>query len=402
MVHANRCRDFRQAFQDSFSVSLGRFATPDVWGHVLSPRDPANNMAASNYYGYTSGGQHSQAFTQVQNPSIQSTYGTPQSSSGYAVPAAAPTAGHYVPQQTPAPRQVVQPSGYSAAGSTAYGQNSQAQGGAYGYTARQQDAPPPPPPSNTSFQASHGSYQHHGTAQGYYEREAYDSKGSYYASQPSSTVQTGQSAYYAQGASGAAKTAYPSSGAPAYSSPASAAPVIAKSHPQSAYTSQSSTVAYPYSSARTQSGAYNHSGSFASSNYGGPSSNNPAYHTQAYESVVYNAAQAYVHQQHQHQPARNQGWKNNKPGGLGGGAGPRGQMKPKPPPKQPQIHYCDVCKISCAGPQVSCVTFGVVPYLSKLEQLPRRRNLSLWIDWSAKTPCRVERQWRYKRQPFCH
>lgn len=29
------------------------------------------------------------------------------------------------------------------------------------------------------------------------------------------------------------------------------------------------------------------------------------------------------------------------------------QLKPKQPPKPPQIHYCDVCKISCAGPQVS-------------------------------------------------
>lgn len=27
--------------------------------------------------------------------------------------------------------------------------------------------------------------------------------------------------------------------------------------------------------------------------------------------------------------------------------------KPKGPPKQPQLHYCDICKISCAGPQVN-------------------------------------------------
>uniref|UniRef100_A0A8C9VJY2 Zinc finger RNA-binding protein n=1 Tax=Scleropages formosus TaxID=113540 RepID=A0A8C9VJY2_SCLFO len=30
---------------------------------------------------------------------------------------------------------------------------------------------------------------------------------------------------------------------------------------------------------------------------------------------------------------------------------PSKQLKPKQPPKPPQIHYCDVCKISCAGPQ---------------------------------------------------
>lgn len=28
-------------------------------------------------------------------------------------------------------------------------------------------------------------------------------------------------------------------------------------------------------------------------------------------------------------------------------------LRPKGPPKQPQLHYCDICKISCAGPQVS-------------------------------------------------
>lgn len=27
-------------------------------------------------------------------------------------------------------------------------------------------------------------------------------------------------------------------------------------------------------------------------------------------------------------------------------------QRPKGPPKQPQLHYCDICKISCAGPQV--------------------------------------------------
>lgn len=39
------------------------------------------------------------------------------------------------------------------------------------------------------------------------------------------------------------------------------------------------------------------------------------------------------------------GW---KPYGKGGPAVPR---RPKPPPKAQQLHYCDVCRISCAGPQ---------------------------------------------------
>lgn len=43
------------------------------------------------------------------------------------------------------------------------------------------------------------------------------------------------------------------------------------------------------------------------------------------------------------------GWQGYK---KGGGAGGGKNMRPKPPPKPQQLHYCDVCKISCAGPQV--------------------------------------------------
>ncbi|KAM7285400.1 zinc finger RNA-binding protein isoform X2 [Ixodes scapularis] len=47
------------------------------------------------------------------------------------------------------------------------------------------------------------------------------------------------------------------------------------------------------------------------------------------------------------------------PWGAGGGGAPFKRAgpfvpkmgKPKPPPKAPQLHYCEVCKISCAGPQ---------------------------------------------------
>ncbi|XP_020603163.1 zinc finger RNA-binding protein-like [Orbicella faveolata] len=303
-------------------------------------------MAASNYYGYSSGGQHSQGFTQAQNPSIQTSYGTPQGTTGYGVQASAPAGGHYVPPQNQAPRQVVQ-APYSA-GTTAYGQQgSSAQGGAYGYTARQQDAPPPPPPANASYQATHGAYQaHHGSAQ-YYDREAYETKASYYSQQPSSNVQGGQSAYYAQNTTGATKAAYPTSGTNVYPTSVSATPVIAKTHPTQAYSSQSSTVAYPYSNARTQTTAYQAS-SYNTSSFGGSSTGNAAnYQPQAYEAAVYNAAAAFVQQQHHQQAPQRQGWKNK----IGAGQQKQPMMKPKPPPKQPQLHYCDVCKISCAGPQ---------------------------------------------------
>lgn len=78
-----------------------------------------------------------------------------------------------------------------------------------------------------------------------------------------------------------------------------------------------------------------------------------------YEAAVYSAASSYYQQQQQQQKqaaaaaaaaAATAAWTGttftkkapfqNK------------QLKPKQPPKPPQIHYCDVCKISCAGPQV--------------------------------------------------
>lgn len=327
----------------SLRIALCRFDVLYTCLLLFSP-----NMAASNYYGYSSGGQHSQGFTQAQNPSIQTSYGTPQGTTGYGVQASAPAGGHYVPPQNQAPRQVVQ-APYSA-GTTAYAQQgSSAQGGAYGYTARQQDAPPPPPPANASYQATHGAYQaHHGSAQ-YYDREAYETKASYYSQQPSSNVQGGQSAYYAQNTTGATKAAYPTSGTNVYPTSVSATPVIAKTHPTQAYSSQSSTVAYPYSNARTQTTAYQAS-SYNTSSFGGSSTGNAAnYQPQAYEAAVYNAAAAFVQQQHHQQAPQRQGWKNK----IGAGQQKQPMMKPKPPPKQPQLHYCDVCKISCAGPQVS-------------------------------------------------
>lgn len=62
-----------------------------------------------------------------------------------------------------------------------------------------------------------------------------------------------------------------------------------------------------------------------------------------YDAAVYSAASTYYQQQ---QAAKAIGtWAAKKPGTQ--------PFKPKPkgPPKAPQLHYCDVCKISCAGPQ---------------------------------------------------
>ncbi|KAJ0174932.1 hypothetical protein K1T71_009073 [Dendrolimus kikuchii] len=65
----------------------------------------------------------------------------------------------------------------------------------------------------------------------------------------------------------------------------------------------------------------------------------------AYDTALYNAASMYVAQQNK--TGGGGGWKNYNKSGVGAGQ----QRRPKPPPKAQQLHYCDVCRISCAGPQ---------------------------------------------------
>ncbi|XP_067666899.1 zinc finger RNA-binding protein-like isoform X3 [Haliotis asinina] len=61
-----------------------------------------------------------------------------------------------------------------------------------------------------------------------------------------------------------------------------------------------------------------------------------------YDAALYTAATSYYQQQ---QAVKTAGtWAVKKPGVPF-------KPRPKGPPKQPQLHYCDVCKISCAGPQ---------------------------------------------------
>ncbi|CAL1548470.1 unnamed protein product [Lymnaea stagnalis] len=64
-----------------------------------------------------------------------------------------------------------------------------------------------------------------------------------------------------------------------------------------------------------------------------------------YDAALYSAASNYYSQQQQ--------GKTGTPSWMVKKATTGNQFKPKPkgPPKAPQLHYCDVCKISCAGPQ---------------------------------------------------
>lgn len=69
------------------------------------------------------------------------------------------------------------------------------------------------------------------------------------------------------------------------------------------------------------------------------------------------------------------GDRQNWPGFKKGG-NPKAQ-RPKPQPKPQQLHYCEVCKISCAGPQT---------YREHLEgQKHKRREASLKMTSTAVT-----------------
>ncbi|XP_037933341.1 zinc finger RNA-binding protein 2-like [Teleopsis dalmanni] len=92
-----------------------------------------------------------------------------------------------------------------------------------------------------------------------------------------------------------------------------------------------------------------------------------------YDATLYSAASMYVAQGTAVKPnVAAAGWPQYR-NGKGGAA--RGRAKP--PPRPQQLHYCEVCKISCAGPQT---------YREHLEgQKHKKREASLKMQASAQT-----------------
>ncbi|XP_017043331.2 zinc finger RNA-binding protein isoform X1 [Drosophila ficusphila] len=99
-----------------------------------------------------------------------------------------------------------------------------------------------------------------------------------------------------------------------------------------------------------------------------------------YDTALYNAASMYVAQQHQGNPNQKpngggNNWYQRKMGPTIPGAPALRGMRPKAPPRPQQLHYCEVCKISCAGPQT---------YREHLEgQKHKKREASLKMSASA-------------------
>nr|XP_006823768.1 PREDICTED: zinc finger RNA-binding protein-like [Saccoglossus kowalevskii] len=287
-------------------------------------------MAANSYFGFTHGGtQYTQrvALFQCQQPGSYAHTAVTQPPSNYVHQAAAVT--HQGGYATAAPRQ---------APATAYEQTypaTHSTGQYAGYSIhRAQEVPPPPPPSATT-QTYRDTYNYAQTT----TPAAYD-KTQYYQQPQTQHTTPSTDAYYTQQAvtipPTVSKTGY-TTAAPAYT----AARQITTPKQVQVSTAAAASYAYPVVTTQPVTPVTYTTATYQTT----PSVTLTGATYSGYDAAIYSAATSY----YQQQQAQKQGitWGFNKKPQYGQNQ----KKKEKPPPKQPQIHYCDICKISCAGPQ---------------------------------------------------